>query len=151
MTLTEANNLIAHYTAEIDDLEFELGQSNRMISEQQAEIEQLREEKKFDAMLLYASGLACEQVKAENSELQKQVDELKEELKEARKELEKFEDIRDKAIEVCDNCHKKYTQKIEQVIEDTAKKCWELKKQQYLKGYDWVKSEFEKQFGIEVE
>ena len=147
----EANNLIVHYIAEIEDLEFELGQSNRMIDEQQAEIKRLKQDQAFDAMLLYSSGLACEQVKAENDELKKQVDKLTEELQQSYKELEKFEDMRNKAIEVCDNCHKKYTQKIEQVIEDTAKKCWELKKQQYLKGYDWVKNEFEKQFGIEVE
>ena len=48
-----------------------------LLKRQKAEIERLTEEKKSDSMLLYASGLACEQVKAENAELQKQVDELK--------------------------------------------------------------------------
>lgn len=55
-----------------------INSKNETIAEQKAEIERLTEAHKKDTMLLYASGLACEQVKAENAELQKQVDELKE-------------------------------------------------------------------------
>lgn len=104
MTIIEANNLIAHYIAEIEDLEFELGQSNRIILKQQAEIERLKDENCHD----YHCMCLAQQEKAE---LQKQVDE--------------FEDMRDKAIEVCDSCHKKYAQKIEKAVKDTVKEITE--------------------------
>lgn len=51
-----------------------------LVEQQKAEIERLTEAHKNDTMLLYASGLACEQVKAEDAELQKQVETLTEEI-----------------------------------------------------------------------
>ena len=73
--------------AEIEQLKSDLSTCSNIEKQEKetnaklrAEIEQLMEEKKSDSMLLYASGLACEQVKAENAELQKQVDELTDKL-----------------------------------------------------------------------
>jgi DNA repair exonuclease SbcCD ATPase subunit len=82
LDITEAKNLIAHYTAEIEDLEFELGQSNKIIKEQQAEIEQLKEKYQNAHREGYEHGKLENQYEVaelaiENAELQKQVDELK--------------------------------------------------------------------------
>lgn len=33
---------------------------------------------------------------------------------------------------------------------ETARECWRLFKQQYLKGYDWVKNEIAKRFGVDL-
>lgn len=78
MTLTEANNLIAHYTAEIEDLEFELGHSNRIIQEQQAEIERLREENSF-------LSKECNQTTQVCIELQKQAAHSEDEIRKVAK------------------------------------------------------------------
>jgi predicted RNase H-like nuclease (RuvC/YqgF family) len=82
LDITEAKNLMAHYTAEIEDLEFELGQSNKIIKEQQAEIEQLKEKYQNAHREGYEHGKLENQYEVaelaiENAELQKQVDELK--------------------------------------------------------------------------
>ena len=82
LDITEAKNLIAHYTAEIEDLEFELGQSNKTVKEQQAEIEQLKEKYQNAHREGYEHGKLENQYEVaelaiENAELQKQVDELK--------------------------------------------------------------------------
>ena len=89
-------------------------------------------ERLTSSVLKYAETLGNEQQKS--AEFQKRVDELE----------NRFEN---KAhCNMSENCSM-----VQQAVKDTARKCWELKKQQYLKGYDWVKSEFEKQFGVEVE
>ena len=156
----EANNLIAHYIAEIDDLEFELGQSNRVIKEQQAEIERLTEDQSFDAMLLYSSGLACEQVKAENDELQKQVNELKVKnehlesennrlIDEVSKLLDEGWDIMDKEAEICHN--RGYVQGVEETAKEILQELYDQIDENTPK---WVGVQIKiiaKRKGVEVE
>ena len=74
-------------------------------AEQKAEIERLTEEHKKDTMLLYASGLACEQVKAENTKLQKQVEYWESETKIARRDID--EAVKDTAKEIYRKAEKK--------------------------------------------
>ena len=139
----------------------------KALKEQKAEIERLLEEKKSDAMLLYASGLACEQVKAENAELQKQVeawkakareleqaweisssnevvlqkqvDELKKENYELSKRLvDEFEKFKVVAYE---KVHKK-------AVKDTAR---EILQELCGHGTTYVKKWIKERYGVEVE
>lgn len=113
--------------------------SEKLLSEQKAEIERLKDEKyKVEQNLKQ-----CE------NGYELELHTARFELREARKELEKFEDMRDKAIETCDNCHKKYAKKIEQTKKYTAKEIFDLLHYTTMK-----KSEIEKRiaerYGVEV-
>ena len=164
----------AEQKAEIEklktELRKELTEHEEFTQKAKAEIERIAKEKKSDAMLLYASGLACEQVKTENAELQKQVDELTakyrnlennyeythELYRQYEKQVDELTDKLGKVLLEIDIDEMLVAKGVEQAVKDTAKEIFtDLLKEFSLRkscgNADVVVREIATRKGVEVE